>query len=50
MNSMTCTAPVLDWQAALKKTKAKWELLTDAVMLLVVEKWIIGGVCHAICQ
>ena len=32
----------------LKKTKAKLDLLTDIYMLLMVEKGIRGGICHAI--
>ena len=38
----------LAWQAALKKTGVKLELLTDSDMLLMVEKIIRGGICHAI--
>ena len=41
------SAPVLAWEAALKKTKVKLELLTDIGMLLMVEKGIRGGICHA---
>ena len=37
----------LAWQACLKKTEVKLELLTDADMLLMVEKGIRGGICHA---
>ena len=37
-------------QAALKKTKAKLDLLTDIDMLLVVEKGIRRGICNAIYQ
>ena len=33
----------LAWQACLKKTEVKLELLTDVDMLLMVEK----GICHA---
>ena len=42
------TAPGLAWQACLKKTKVKLELLTDVDMLLMVEKGIRRGICHAI--
>ena len=42
------SAPGLAWQACLKKTGVKSELLTDIDMLLMVEKRISGGVCHAI--
>ena len=42
------TAPGLAWQACLKKTKVKLELLKDVDMLLMVEKGIRGGICHAI--
>ena len=36
------------WQACLKRTKVKLELLTDVDILLIVEKGIRGGICHAI--
>ena len=42
------SAPVLTWQAAIKKTEVKLELLTDIDMLLMMEKGIRGGICHAI--
>ena len=42
------SAPVLAWQACLKKTSVKLELLTDYNMLLMVEEGIRGGICHAI--
>ena len=42
------SATGLAWQACLKKTKVKLELLTDVDMLLTVEKGIRGGICHAI--
>ena len=35
-------------QACLKKTDVKLELLTDPIMLLMVEKGSRGGICHAI--
>ena len=38
----------LAWQACLKKTEVKLELLTDVDMLLMVEKGIRGGICHPI--
>ena len=38
----------LAWQACLKKTEVRLELLTDVDMLLMVEKGIRGGICHAI--
>ena len=42
------SAPRLAWQATLKKTKVKLDLLTDINMLLMVEKGIRGGICHYI--
>ena len=42
------SAPGLAWQACLKKTGIKLELLTDPDLLLMVEKGIRGGICHAI--
>ena len=42
------SAPGLAWQACLKKTEAKLELLTNNDMLLMVEKGIRGGIYHAI--
>ena len=42
------SAPGLTWQACLKKTGVKIELLTDIDMLLMVEKGIRGGMCQAI--
>ena len=38
----------LAWQACLKKTEVKLELLTKNDMLLMVEKGIRGGICHAV--
>ena len=42
------SAPGLAWQACLKKTKVKLELLTDIDMLLMVEKGTRGRICQAI--
>ena len=42
------SAPVLAWQACLKKTKVELELLRDIDMLLMVEKGTRGGICQAI--
>ena len=36
--------------SSFKKTKVKLNLLTDIDILLVVEKGIRGGICHAIYQ
>ena len=41
------SVPGLVWQAALKKTKVKLDLLSDIGMLLVVEKCIREGTCHS---
>ena len=41
------SAPGFAWQAYLKKTGVKLELLTDYDMLLIVEKGIRGGICQA---
>ena len=41
-------APGLAWQVCLKKTEVKLELLTNVDMLLMVQKGIRGGICHAI--
>ena len=40
------SAPGLAWQAALKKTDIKLELLTNIYMLLMVKKRIRRGICH----
>ena len=40
--------PWLGWQAALKKTKVKLDLVTDIDVLLMVEKFIRGGISHSI--
>ena len=42
------SAPGLAWQATLEKTEIKQKLLTDINMLLMVQKGITGGICHAI--
>ena len=42
------SAPGLVCQSCLKKTGVKLQLLTDSDILLMVEKRIIGGICHAI--
>ena len=41
------SAPVLAWQACLKKAKVILELLADIDMLLMVEKGLKGGICQA---
>ena len=41
------SAPGLSWQACLKKTKVKLELLTDPNMLLMFEEGTRGGMCQA---
>ena len=42
------SAPGLAWQAYLKKTGVKLDLLTDNDMLMMVEKGIRGGMWHVI--
>ena len=42
------TAPGLAWQACLKKTDVKLELLTNFNMLLIIEEGIRGEMCHAV--
>ena len=49
-SAKSLSAPGLGWQAALKKTKTKLDLLKDINMLLTVEKSIRGGICHSIYQ
>ena len=41
------SASGLAWQAWLKKTGVKLELITDYDMLLMIEKGIRGGICQA---
>ena len=51
LDSAKClSAPGLAWQAVLKKTKVKLDLLTDINMLIMVEKGITGGIYHSIYQ
>ena len=40
------SAPGLAWQACLKKTEVKLEMLTDVDMLLMVQNGIRGGICN----
>ena len=40
-------APGLTWQACLKKTEVKLELLTDTNMLLMIEEGIRGGITQS---
>ena len=42
------TTPGLGWQASLKKTGVKLELLTDPDMLLMFEKGIRGGITQEV--
>ena len=42
------SVPGLAWQACLKKRDVGLELLTDADMLVMVEKGISGTMCHSI--
>ena len=40
------SAPGLLWQAALKKTRVKADILTDIDMLQMVKKCVRGGICQ----
>ena len=42
------SAPGLAWQACLKKTEVKLELLTDINTLLMIEDGIRGGICQSV--
>ena len=42
------SVPGLVWHACLKKTGVELELITNVDMLLMIEKGIRGGICHAI--
>ena len=42
------STPSLAWQACLKKTNVKLELLTDVEMLLMIKNGIPGGICQSI--
>ena len=42
------SAPGLAWQVCLKKTEVELELVANVDMLLMIEKGIRGGICHAI--
>ena len=41
------SAPGLAWQACLKTTGVKLELIADYDMILMIEKGIRGGICQA---
>ena len=41
------STPGLAWQARVKKTEVKLELLTDYHMLLMIEEGIRGGMCQS---
>ena len=42
------SAPGLAWQSCLKKTEVELKLLTNIDILLMAQKEIRGGICHAI--
>ena len=48
ISSKFLSASGLAWQAALKKTKVKLDILIDIDMLLLVENGFGGGKCHSI--
>ena len=43
-----CSAPGLAWQPCLKNAGVELQLLTDNDMVMMVEKGIIGEICHAL--
>ena len=42
------SAPVIAWQAALKRPKVKLDILTDVDMLLMIQKGIRGRIYHSV--
>lgn len=44
------SAPGLTWAAALKKTRAVIDLLTDIDMIMMIEKGVRGGISSAMCR
>ena len=48
VNVYFLSAPGLAWQACLKKTGKKLELISDIDMLLMIKKGIRGGICHSV--
>ena len=42
------SAPGLTWQACFKKTGVKLKSLTNNYKLMLIEKGVRGGICHAI--
>ena len=47
-SAKSLSAPGFAWQATLKKTEVKLDLLTDIDMLLMVEKGIRREICNSI--
>ena len=41
------SATRLAWQACLKKTRVKLELITDSDIIIMIEKGVRGGICQA---